>query len=165
MNITVHRYGGTFSLMYCPSFWFLSLLTHVSHVRMVCTYFPSCTVHPSTQKKLMTLIQGPPLLVSANTVPIFLMGVLGQSPFQGQRTLFSARLGYIRLCQVGLGGVRLGQVGLGGVRWEQVGLGWVRLGQVGLGQVRLGQVGLGWVRLGQVRLGLKKKLGQVRFET
>ena len=63
---------------------------------------------------------------SAKTVDQPMQGVPEQSPNQVKRTMYSVRLGQVRLCQV----------------WVRFGLGQVRFG-LGLGQV--------WVR---VRLGL-----------
>ena len=93
-----------------------NVLPHVRSFFLVRIFSPTCTVHLfifewsvpifphvqsipicSTQsmKKLMRLMQGPQLLVSANTVPTFLTGGAGVKPLLGSENTVQ--------CQVRLG--------------------------------------------------------------
>ena len=93
-----------------------NVLPHVRSFFLVRTSSPTCTVHPFisewsvpifphvqsisicstlSMKKLMTPIQGPSQLVSANTVPMCLTGGAGAKPLLGSANTVQ--------CQVRLG--------------------------------------------------------------
>ena len=89
----------------CSFFWLLPLLTHVQSIFLSLNslYLFSLMYSPSQyavlpMKRMMTLIQGPPLLVSANTIPMFLTVGAGAKPLLGSANTVQCqvRLGFNR---------------------------------------------------------------------